>query len=142
MREGIKKAREILRYIKTGIPPADKAPITPGKIWGDFEYRDEAVYCYDTLVKLSKQSKKIMKILIERPSHKISAVEIYLIDDEPFGDYRNKTENNNLVVNNRVTLLRRQLRKQFIFPGDRVIPLVPGTMPSEYMLSDELVRFK
>jgi hypothetical protein len=138
----IKTVRMNLRYIKTGIPPSKEAPAIPAKSYGDFEYRDEVVYCLDEPMKLSKQSKKIMKLLIERSSHKISAVEVYNIDDESKNNHNSTSSYDNFTVNNRMSTLRRQLRKKVLFPGDEVIPLIPGTMPSEYALSDAPVRLK
>lgn len=58
MRKGIKNAREVLRYIKTGIPPSDEAPAIPSVRHDDFEYRNEVIYCFDIPLKLSPQSKK------------------------------------------------------------------------------------
>ena len=138
----ITKVRKNLRYIKTGIPPSEEAPAIPAKSYGDFEYRNEVVYCLDEPMKLSKQSRKIMRLLIERSSHKISAMEVYHIDDEPMGNYDSNSSYDNLTVNNRMSTLRRQLRKKVVFPEDEVVPLIPGTMPSEYTLSDAPVRLK
>lgn len=58
MRKGIEEAREILRHIKTGILPSNEAPAVPGERHGDFEYRDEKIFCFDIPLKLSPQSKK------------------------------------------------------------------------------------
>lgn len=136
MREGIKKAREILRYIKTGIPPSDEAPVVPGVRHGDFEYRDEVVYCFDIPLKLSPQSKKIMKILIERSTHTIDSVEVFNVGNHEDCAY------NNIDANNKIYALRKQLEKTIKTPAKEVIQLLPGTRPSQFRLTDNPILIK